>query len=139
MKKVFVTIFVLALALVGFFVLRDQRVDHDAGQVRIVIHDGEYLVGENSLSFSEGDSLFDILKREYSLLCANAAYQPTEDCNELLFGSPVILGIDEVVTNWTSSYFAIYINDEYSTLGVGNVYVEDGDMVRLQVQYLGGE
>jgi len=139
MKKVFVTIFALALALIGFFVLGDQRVDHDAGQVRVSIHDGEHLLREDSLTFSEGESLFDILKQEYSLLCANASYQPTEDCNELLFGSPVILGIDEVLTNWTSSYFAIYINDEYSTLGVGNVYVEDGDMVRLQVQYLGGE
>lgn len=139
MKKVLATIFILVFAFGGFLILQNQEDDHQAGQVKILVHDGEEIVIEDTVSFSEGETLFDILDGSYDLLCANASYQPTEDCKEIMFGSPVILGVEGVLTNWTSSYFAIYINDDYSTLGVGNIYLEDGDMVQLKVQYLGGE
>lgn len=138
MKKLVVTLFILGLALVSYFVLQINQ-DTEAGQVRILVQDGDEVVLDDTLSFEADESLYDLMNREYDLVCANASYQASDECKDLLFGSPVILGIEDVMTDWNNRYFAIYINDEYSTLGVNNLILEDGDVVRFEVSTVGGD
>lgn len=138
MKKILLTIFVLLVVFTLFLLLRNDGAKN-AGEVVIIVHDGSEIVSEETFLYSEGDTLFDLLNTHYDLVCANANYQPSDECKDLLFGSPVILGIDGVLTNWIDGYFAIYVNDSYSTLGVDMIEIEDGDIVRFEVQEVGGE
>jgi hypothetical protein len=114
MKKVLFSIGVIVLALATFFVLQSAR-DSEAGQVTILLHDGDQIIREDTFAFLAEETLFDVLNKEYDLVCANLNYQPSETCSNLVFGSPVILGIEGIMTDWTNQYFAIYLNEEYST------------------------
>lgn len=138
MKKIVLT-FVVLLSFVGLFLLLQNRGAENDGEVIIIVHDGEKVVFEETFSYYQGDTLFDLVNEHLDLVCANSSYKPSEECNDLLLGSPVILGINDVITDWTSSYFAIYINDTYSNLGVDMIELEDGDVVRFEVQEVGGE
>lgn len=138
MKKIVLT-FVVLLSFAGLFLLLQNRGAKTDGEIIIIIHDGVSVVKEEEHSFYQGDTLFDLMNEHYDLVCANSNYKPSNECRDLLLGSPVILGIDGLLTDWTSSYFAIYVNDTYSNLGIDMIVLEDGDVVRFEIQEVGGE
>jgi len=138
MKKILLTTFVLFAAFVLFLIFQNNGAKSE-GEVVIVVHDGTSMISEETFSFDEGDTLFDLLNTHFNLVCANANYQPSNECRDLLLGSPVILGIDGVITNWKDRYFAIYVNDKYSNFGVDMIVLNDEDVIRFEVQEVGGE
>jgi hypothetical protein len=121
-----------------YYILQNQGADYD-GQITIIIHDGNQIVTEDVVSYSKGETLLDIMNEEFDLVCANASYKPSNECQDLLFGSPVILEIDDLKTNWKDNYFAIYINDNYSNLGIEMISLIDGDIIQFKVLDVGDE
>ena len=67
----------------------------------------------------------------FALSCENQFYQPSDCTNPPLFGT-VLLGINSIQTDWTNTYIAIYINDEYSTNGIDNITLTEGDIYRFE-------
>ena len=72
------------------------------------------------IQFSDGESLFNILSRTYDI---EYRQDPT---------SKVILSIEDMKTDFTSCYFAIYIGEEYSALGVEAIKPTDGMEISLK-------
>ena len=138
MKKIWLTVFVF-VGFVGIFLLFQNRGANYDGEITIIIHDGIEITSEETILFNEGDALLDLLNEQYNLVCANASYKPSSECQDLFLGSPVILEIDGIKTNWIDTYFAIYVNDTYSNLGVDMINLNDGDIIRFEVQEVGGE
>lgn len=138
MKKVVLTVSIL-LSLVGLFFIFQNNGSSNAGEIVVLVKNGDTIMSEETIFFEEGDTLFDVMEDNYELVCADMSYNPTNECKDLLFGSPVILGIDGLETNWSDNYFAISVNEEYSTLGVDLIVLEDGDIVEFAARNVGGE
>ena len=132
MKKLIMTIIVLALAGLGFFFYDKMQTPDGPGEITIqIINENDQLISEETYSFDEEDTLLEILDANYDITCANSNYQPTTCNPESIFGT-VILEIEDLTTNWTVDYIAIYINDEYSTYGVDSIVLTDGDIYRFE-------
>jgi hypothetical protein len=138
MKKIVLSVATLVIVAGLFLLFQNRGADYD-GEITIIVHDGREVVSEETFLFSEGDTLLNIMNEYFDLVCANASYKPSDECHDLLLGSPVILEIDNIKTNWTDNYFAIYVNDIYSNLGIDMISLVDGDIIRFEVQEVGDE
>lgn len=97
----------------------------------VVIDESETVVINDHYQYLEGDTLFSILNTHYELGCANRSYQLSDVCEPVSLGSRVLLKIDDIVTNWSNSYLAIYIDDIYSVKGLDYILLEDGSTYKF--------
>lgn len=96
--------------------------DENKAQSSIVFHlydeSGEEKIND-TLNFTDGESIYDILKRNYLLVCQENAI------------GKAVLAVDEYETDFVHSYFAFYVKKEtddemkYSNYGVEGVKAED--------------
>lgn len=132
MKKLIMTIIVLTLAGIGFFFYDNMQAPVEPGDITIqIVDENDLIISENTYSFDEEDTLLGILDDYYDIACANNNYQPSTCNPDSIFGT-VILEIDDIKTNWTVDYIAIYINDKYSTFGIDSIVLTDGDVYRFE-------
>lgn len=139
MKKLLITIFIIIAAIGSFFYFSQEKKRDNIGEITIIVIDdtGDTL-SSKTVTFGENESLFDILNKNYSLGCANASYQLSTTCDTVLFGSRVILQIEDMTTDWQTSYIGVYENDEYSRTGIDSIILDNGDVFRFEYTSLGG-
>jgi hypothetical protein len=126
------TMFVLALAAIGFFYYDNIQAPIEPGDITIqIVDETDQIISEEVYSFTEEDTLLAILDANHDLTCGNRNYQPTTCNPDSIFGT-VILGIDDMSTNWMVDYIAIYVNNEYSTFGIDSIVLTDGDIYRFE-------
>ncbi len=125
MKKWLFTAFVLVLTFVSLFILNAETVTPNSGTVTIVLQNGNTIVKEETVSFTSGDTLLKVLSESFDVKCADLNYNATTCENTSLTGT-VILGLDDVLTDWTHDYLAIYVDGTYSTVGVDYIMLSDG-------------
>ena len=140
MKKLVISFAVIVVAIASFVSFSQLNKNDKLGEITIVLVDeiGD-TISSKTYDFTETDSLFSILDENYEVGCANSSYQMTTDCTKLLFGSRVIMKIDSLETNWTDNYIGIYENDEYSTLGIDSMSLNDGDIYRFEYTEIGDD
>ena len=125
MKKWLFTGLVLILTFVSLFILNLEAITQDSGEITIVLQSGKLTIKEETISFKEGDTLLNVLSESFDVKCADQNYQPTSCENTPIIGT-VILGLDDVLTDWTHNYLAIYIDGTYSTVGIDHIVLSDG-------------
>ena len=96
-------------------------------------------VSSKEYDFTSEDTLFDLLNENFEVGCANSSYQLSLECDKGLFSSRVLMKLNDVETDWTSTYIAIYENDEYSLLGIDNMTLNDGDVFVFEYKIVGGD
>lgn len=139
MKKIVLTVVALFVAAGGFFVQAQLLENDEAGSITITIIDDQQEVYKTTdITFVEDDSLLGVMEDEFTVSCADNNYQPTTCGNAGMMGH-VILEIDTISTDWINTYFAIYINDEYSTYGVDDVTLNDGNTYTFEYTEVGEE
>ena len=140
MKKLVISLVVLIVATASFLAFSQLNKNDSIGEITIIIVDeiGD-TISSKTYSFTEEDTLFSILEENYELGCADNSYNITSVCEPLLFSSRVILKIETVETDWTNTFIAIYENNEYSTLGIDSIPLNDEDVFRFEYSIVGGE
>lgn len=138
MKKLVVSIFVLLLAVAGFLMLKEEAVAESYGNATIILVDQNGNEQTTTIGFDEGDTLFELLEENFEVGCANDSYTISDVCEKTTFGGHVILQLDTLVTDWYSSYIAIYINDTYSNKGIDIIELTDGTEYKFEYTALGG-
>ena len=140
MKKVLISIVALALLVGSFLALSYFDFSDIEGTVTITLVDeiGD-TISSKEYDFNSDDTIFDLLEENYDIGCANSSYQLTSECNSTLFSSRVLMKIDEIETDWLNTYIAIYENGEYSTLGIDNMFLNDGDVYVFEFKTVGGD
>ena len=132
MKKLILTAIAIGFGALGFFVYDLLTQTTGNGVVTILVVDAnDTVIYEEEHAFTEDDTLFSLLQDNFDLTCANNLYQASDCTNASFFGT-VILGIDDLQTDWTTDYIAIYINDDYSGYGVDGIQLKDGDVYRFE-------
>ncbi len=140
MKKVILSIAALILLFGSFIALSYFGNSDIEGSVKIILIDeiGDK-ISSKEFSFTSEDTLFDLLGKNYEIGCADSSYQLSTDCNEGLFTSRILMKINNIETDWTNTYIAIYENDEYSVLGIDNMTLNDGDVFVFEYKIVGGD
>jgi hypothetical protein len=143
----FVAVFVIGMIGV------ESRASAD-GHINLIIEDADgVILYDEALPYFEGETFYDVLKRTFSLTCANASYQPDETCSYAFVLGPqingsslqsdkVILGIQgdafELMTNWTDDFLAFEVlkDDSYilTSQGPSNMHFENGQTFRIKVK-----
>ena len=96
-----------------------------------IVDQNAQTIAQETLSFVEGEVLYDVLVEHFELGCASPTYSIDFTCS---FDHPVgkiILSSAGITTDWTTSYFALYRNDQYVSQGVSRLKPQDGDVIRL--------
>lgn len=139
MKKVIISITALVFLFASFFALEFLNENSVEGSLSIVLIDefGE-TVFTNEYEFKKKDTLFDVLSKNHIVGCADSSYNISSNCDSNVFSKRVIMKIDDVETDWTNSYFAIYINDTYAILGIDDLNMYDGDIIKFEYKLTGG-
>ncbi len=133
MKKMTLSIAILVLITFAFWMINRPN-NQSAGTITIQVIDvSANIVVNDHHAFNEGDSLFDILNQHYNLICANALYRPDASCDAQHWGR-VILSIDDVHTDWNTTFLHLTVNGEHSHLGVDSVRIKDKDIIQFTVQ-----
>jgi hypothetical protein len=139
MKKILI---VLVTIVAGYFAaiyfLEPVEGDIEGGVTIILIDEDGEVISDVRYDFEEETTLFQLLDREYDLACASSSYQPDETCSFVQLNSHILLEIDELKTNWTTSYIQIIIDDTPSNYGVDRILLTDNTSYTFKYVDLGG-
>jgi hypothetical protein len=139
MKKILI---VLVTIVAGYFAaiyfLEPVEGDIEGGVTIILIDEDGEVISDVRYDFEEETTLFQLLDREYDLACASSSYQPDETCSFVQLNSHILLEIDELKTNWTTSYIQILIDDTPSNYGVDRILLTDNTSYTFKYVDLGG-
>ncbi len=129
------TIIVFITLILVLFVFVPIGANED-GSIRIIVTDGETLY-DGEIAFTEGETLFELLDEMYDLSCADMNYKSDDTCSFTSMGNHILLRIEDIESDWTSSYIAIYENGEYATQGVDSLELNDQDEFKFELKMVG--
>lgn len=140
MKKAVVSVLVLLGTFALFFYFSQPQEGDQSGTITIKVYDEtNQVVIDDVISFTNTKTLFQILDEEYSIGCANSAYQLDETCSFKQLNSHIVLSINDVITDWMNSYLEISIDGTRSNYGVDLIEVKDGSVYEFKFTDLGGD
>ncbi|MBO7080204.1 MAG: hypothetical protein J6W64_10505 [Bacilli bacterium] len=126
--KIIITILLLSLCIVSVLLfnkyVKDKAISKEIGKITIELIDFDGTKSQKEFSYKEGDSIWPIIKDNYRV-----------EYTETQFGI-MLIEIDDIITDFTTTYIAIYVNDEYSNYTISNIPIKDGLFISLRATYL---
>ncbi len=141
MKKMILSFIVIAISASLYFYFSQASDDGDKlGEITIKVYDeNNSLVIEDTISFTDENTLFDVLTENYTIGCADRHYKIDYDCEFISINSHIILAINDVETDWYGSYLQIFIDGSPSNYGVDLINITDNSVYEFKYVDLGGE
>ncbi|MFK5884248.1 MAG: DUF4430 domain-containing protein [Candidatus Izemoplasma sp.] len=137
MRKIIISVFVLGISF-GIFSYVTRLESNDLmGEITIELVSEDGSISVEVFDFDIEDTLFGILEDNYIVFCADSGYNKSDSCNSLLYGSRVILQIEDIETDWNNTFLAIYENDLKSNYGIDSLVLNDGDYFRFEYTEVG--
>lgn len=134
MKRIGLTLIaLLILLLAGWFFGRPFQAE-TPGSLTIILVDHEEEVRRDVTLYHEGESLYDILSRNYEISCASPTYEPDPSCEPLMYSEVtgrILLEIESLKSNWKDTFIQIQINGIPAVYGMDQVKFNDQDEIRL--------
>jgi len=124
--KYALSLFVVALALGSYFLFFPQS--DDEGVITIEIYDeNENLVARDEHPFDKDDSLFTVMDEHYAIDFEERSIRPGS-------GGRILLAIDGVETDFTSTFIYIEKDGQKALYGIDNLPLEDGSVYTFRVR-----
>ncbi len=112
--KIIVSLILIGIAIGTFFIINNIS-NSGSGTLNIKVYDiNENIVSDKDIEFKKEDKFIDILENNYQIRTSNSTY------------GIVLYDIDDIKTDFTTTYIAIYIDDKYSNYGVSGIKLYDG-------------
>ena len=112
--KIIVSIILIGIAIGTFFIVNNLS-NKDSGTINIKLYDiNDNMISDNDINYKKEDKLIDILENNYTISTTNSTY------------GIVLLDIDDIKTDFKTTYIAIYIDDKYSNYGVSGIKLYNG-------------
>lgn len=122
--KVLISVFFLSLAIAALItskqIEKKNAVSQDVGTITIEIVTLDNKVNKREFNYKEGDSVWSIIKENYTV-----RYSETQT-------GIWLYDIDDVKTDFTTTYLAIYVDDVYSNYTIDGIKIKDGLVVSLR-------
>ena len=122
--KIVITIICLIISIVGLMIYHNYKKNNDidnnqTSTITIIIEDSySSRYEEKEITFSKGESLKNIIENNYTCNIENGFL------NE-------INGMKS--ENIYEYFICLYVNNEVSNFGVGDVYPEEGDVIKFKM------
>ncbi|MFP4478170.1 MAG: DUF4430 domain-containing protein [Candidatus Izemoplasmatales bacterium] len=137
--KIIISLLLIAVLAMTMYYISDRSNDGvdtsepPQGDIYFKLYDEKQdLVIDDTLSFYKDDTLFTLMNRHYDLVCADKNYQADDTCSHKFIYGRILLGIEDVQTNWYDTVLSIYVNDSLSTKGVSLIELSDGDVITIR-------
>ena len=119
--KIIVSILLITTVAVTIVLTNNNKPNKgDIYNVNIVIKNQSETLNDDYYEIESDQTLFDLLDSNYELKYDNTAYGVR------------LLGIDTIITDFKTSYIAIYVDDKYSSYGISNIKLYDGIKITLK-------
>ncbi|MBQ3252933.1 MAG: hypothetical protein IJA65_00115 [Acholeplasmatales bacterium] len=118
-KIVISLILIIATILVVYYFKQNKQTDDLKEITIIVVNKNEEEIINDTYEVKK-ESLFDILDENYEIRYKEDIY------------GKVLYDIENIKTDFYTSYIAIYINDEYSNLGISSIILKDNMVITLK-------
>ena len=113
--KVIVSLILIGIAIGTFFIVDNLRKNSYDGTLNIKVYDiDEKLLSDKDISFKKDDKLINILEDNYTIRTSTSTY------------GYILLDLDELKTDFKTTYIAIYVDDKYSNYGISGIKLYDG-------------
>ena len=115
---------VAIIVLMLFISQLDKRVAEDDNSYTItlkVYYENDELVIDDTLTFEENETLLSLMDRTYEITTRQDAV------------SIAILSINEYASDFTHSYFSLYVNGTYSAIGAKDLILTGGLLVEWKL------
>ena len=112
--KILVSLILIGIAIGTFFIVNNLS-NKDSGTINIKLYDiNDNMISDKDINYKREDKLIDILENNYTIRTTNSTY------------GIVLLDIDDIKTDFKTTYIAIYIDDKYSNYGVSGIKLYNG-------------
>lgn len=120
--KIIVSVILIGIAIGTFFIVNNLAKKSDSdGTINIKIYDiNNDLVSDKDIEFKKDDKFIDILENNYKIRTSIGTY------------GYILLDIEEIKTDFRTTYIAIYIDDKYSNVGISGIILYDGMKVSFK-------
>jgi len=123
--KIVVSILLIATVIIAFVLVNNNKVKNDEiYNVNIVVSSTEETIRNDNYQVKSDVTLFNLLDTNYDIVY-----------DETIYGVR-LLGIDTIITDFKSSYIAIYVDNKYSNYGISNIKLYDGIKISFKEQTL---
>ena len=123
--KIVVSILLVATVIITLVLTNKNEIKNDEiYNVNIVISNQEEIIKNDNYQVKSDTTLFNLLDTNYEIVY-----------DETLYGIR-LLGIDTIITDFKSSYIAIYVDNKYSSYGISNIKLYDGIKISFKEQTL---
>ena len=123
--KIVVSILLVATVIITLVLVNKNEVKNDEiYNVNIVISNKEETIRDDNYQVKSDTTLFNLLDTNYDIVY-----------DETIYGVR-LLGIDTIITDFKSSYIAIYVDNKYSSYGISNIKLYDGIKISFKEQTL---
>lgn len=127
---------IIIVVILGIFIVshlsKEEESDSDGYINFILLDENEIEVINTELPFYIGDSLFDVIDRNYDVSCADEFYNIDETCSYVSVFGVAILSIEDVKTDWNNNFLSLYQNGVYANKGVSTLSFESGDVIEFR-------
>lgn len=118
--KISITLGLLIFAIVIISFTNKNETAKEEGTFQFTLIDKNNItIYDDTIVFKEGDSLLGLLDEKYGVRYENGQ-----------FGA-VVFDIGSVKTDFYTTYLAIYVDDEYSSMGISNIKLVTGMRVKI--------
>lgn len=120
--KFIVSILLVASVVIVFIIYNNVNKNNkeELYNVNIVIASKEETLKDDNYKIKSDVTLFELLDSNYELVY-----------DETIYGVR-LLGIDTIITDFKTSYIAIFVDDKYSEYGISNIKLYDGIKITLK-------
>lgn len=139
MKKTWIKLGILVVGLLAL--LATYKLFFNGGGAKgdgtitlIVIDENGVEKINDELDIKKDMTLLDVLKENYQLTCLGPMNRVDETCTQHFGFDLILLSVDGVTTDFQNTFLAFYINDEFSKVGITQIELNDGDVIKIQVE-----
>ena len=119
--KIIVSVLLIATVILTLVLTNKNEAKADEMyNVNIVVSNREEEIRNDSYEIKSDVTLFNLLDSNYELVY-----------DETIYGVR-LLGIDTIITDFKTSYIAIYVDNKYSSYGISNIKLYDGIKITLK-------
>ncbi len=113
--KILVSLILIGITVGTFFIVNNLRKGDSIGTVNIKLYDiDEKLISDKNIGYKEDEKLIDLLEKNYKVRTSTSIY------------GYILLDIDDIKTDFKTTYIAIYVDDNYSNVGISGIVLYDG-------------
>lgn len=119
--KIVVSVLLIATVILTLVLTNKNEAKADEiYNVNIVVSNLEEEIRNDSYEIKSDVTLFNLLDSNYELVYDETTYGVR------------LLGIDTIITDFKTSYIAIYVDNKYSSYGISNIKLHDGIKITLK-------